>query len=533
MKTKYIFVTGGVVSSLGKGLSAAAIGLLLKAHGYKVHMLKFDPYLNVDASLLNPLQHGEIFVTNDGAETDLDLGHYERLIDVDLTKHSSVTAGSIYQTVFNKERNNEYNGKTIQVIPHITDEIQSRLIRLANETSADFVIAEIGGTVGDYESLAFIEAIRQFKRLVGRENILYLHATLLPFLKAAKEIKTKPTQHSVNTLRSLGISPDMLILRSESKLGKSLRQKVAFFCDIRDDFVIEAPDQKNIFSVIPILHQQKVDQKILGYFGLKEGKRFSIEPWNNLIRDIANITSEVTIGILGPYVSLHDAYLSVVEATKHAGFRNKTNIKFLWLDSSKLNSDQLQLELQKIDGLILPGGFTSKFPQVEIDAIRLCRENDIPLLGICLGFELMIIEALRNIAGVKDANSAEFAVNDTCDNVVFKLKNNQEVIGSKDVLFTDDGILTKIYEAPSTTERFRYHYFFTKSYETKLLKKDIVVEARSNNDDKSILALSYPKNLFYIGVQYHPEFKSRPLKPHPLFVEYIKKCVYFHTKKGS
>lgn len=531
MKTKFIFVTGGVVSSLGKGISAASIGCLLKSRGFKVYMQKFDPYINTDASKLSPLQHGEVFVTEDGAQTDLDLGHYERFIDVNLTNLASVSSGKIYNQVFEDERNDKFNGNTIQVIPHITDEIKRRIVAAATNSKADFVITEIGGTVGDIESLPMLEAIRQFRRDIGFKNALFLHATLVPYLRASKEVKTKPTQHSVKELRSIGLVPDMLVLRSEIKLNKQIKKKVAEFCDVKDEHVFDMVDVKNIFQVIPMLFEQKIDEYILKHFKLETKQAPNIKPWINLIDKINKIDKTINIALIGPYVSLHDAYLSINEALKHAGYSEKTLIKINWINSTKIKEDQLYDEIMQSDGIIIPGGYFNKIPELEIKALSYAKKNNIPTLAICLGMELMVLEALQSEAGIKKATSEEFFKNSK-EKVYIKNRDSKTVLGAKTIYINKNTKIENIYKKSEISERFRYDYSFNYEYlkqinDTKLIVSSVIKEP------KNITSVERIENNFYIGVQFHPEYKSRPLRPHPLFVEFVKSCIKQNLKKSE
>ena len=531
MKTKFIFVTGGVVSSLGKGISAASIGCLLKSRGFKVYMQKFDPYINTDASKLSPLQHGEVFVTEDGAQTDLDLGHYERFIDINLTNPASVSSGKIYNQVFEDERNDKFNGNTIQVIPHITDEIKRRIVAAATNSKADFVITEIGGTVGDIESLPMLEAIRQFRRDIGFNNALFLHATLVPYLRASKEVKTKPTQHSVKELRSIGLVPDMLVLRSEIKLNKQIKKKVAEFCDVKDEHVFDMVDVKNIFQVIPMLFEQKIDEYILKHFKLETKQAPNIKPWINLIDKINKIDKTINIALIGPYVSLHDAYLSINEALKHAGYSEKTLIKINWINSTKIKEDQLYDEIMQSDGIIIPGGYFNKIPELEIKALSYAKKNNIPTLAICLGMELMVLEALQSEAGIKKATSEEFLKNSK-EKVYIKNKDSKTVLGAKTIYINKNTKIENIYKKSEISERFRYDYSFNYEYLKQLNDTKLIVSS-AIKEPKNITSVERIENNFYIGVQFHPEYKSRPLRPHPLFVEFVKSCIKQNLKKSE
>lgn len=523
MKTKFIFITGGVVSSLGKGISASAMGAILKSAGLKIYMQKFDPYINVDAANLSPLQHGEVFVTEDGAETDLDLGHYERFIETNLTKFASVSQGKIYRKVLKNEREGRYNGRTVQVVPHITDEIKSRLTLAAKHSGADIIITEIGGTVGDIESLPFLEAIRQFRREYGSENTMFIHTTLVPYIRASRELKTKPTQHSVKELRSYGIIPDILILRSETKLNKELKKKVASYCDVDDDKVIDMVDVKNIYNVIPNLKEQDIDGKILKHFNLKTKKPTDISPWLELIERIENSNKEFTIAVVGSFVTLHDSYLSVIESVKHAGFKEKAIPKFVWINSTKIKEEELIEELNSVDAIIIPGGNINKEPLIEYKTLEYAATKNIPLLGICLGMELMVIERLRNKGNIKDATSEEFT-NIKGTNVYVKIKAEKPILGARDIQVKEGSIIHKIYRSTKISERFRFKYIFNNKYLEKLEKTGLVVDA-TLKDPLNLAAVSDPSLDFFVGVQYHPEYKSRPLTPHNLFLTFVKKIL--------
>ena len=403
---KYIFVTGGVVSSLGKGITAASLGRLLKNRGLNVTIQKFDPYLNVDPGTMSPYQHGEVFVTEDGAETDLDLGHYERFIDNNLNKYSNITTGKIYSSVIRKERRGEYLGATVQVIPHITDEIKDRVYQAGHETNADVVITEIGGTVGDIEGLPFLEAIRQLKSDLGRENVMYIHCTLVPYLEAASELKTKPTQHSVKELRSLGSQPDVIVLRTDKDSSKSMKQKIALFCDIKEEAVVEAHNQEILYEVALEMKKQGLDQLACDHFGI-DCNEADMTEWEKLIEQVSNLSKTITIGLVGKYVSLPDAYISVVEALKHAGYPFDADVKVKWVDSAKLTAENVAEELSDVAGILVPGGFGDRGIDGKIEAIRYARENQIPFFGICLGMQLATVEYARNVLGLKGAHSAE------------------------------------------------------------------------------------------------------------------------------
>ena len=524
-QTKFIFVTGGVVSSLGKGIAAASIGRLLKNRGLKVFMQKFDPYINMDPGTMSPYQHGEVFVTDDGAETDLDLGHYERFIDESLTKNSNITTGKIYSSVINKERRGEYLGGTVQVIPHITNEIKDKLKKAAEESGADVVITEIGGTVGDIESLPFLEAIRQARRDFGYNNTMYIHNTLVPYLRVADELKTKPTQHSVMELRKIGIQPDIIILRTEVPLTDSQKEKIALFCDVNKENVIEAVDEKIIFNVAIKLHNQKIDDIILNHFNI-EAKEANMTEWLDLIHRIENLDGEIHIGLIGKYVALHDAYLSVAEALKASGYYYYKKVVIDYVDSTLINRDNVN-ELDKYDGIIIPGGFGDRGIEGMIEAIRFARINNIPLFGICLGMQLICIEYARNVIGYKDANSTEFN-KDTTHPIIDLLENQYKGIdmggtlrlGLYDcVIKNESSNVYKAYKQNEIKERHRHRYEFNNKY-LDVLSKDLFV-AGINPQSDLVEIVELKGHPWYVGCQFHPEFLSRPNRPHPLFRDFI------------
>jgi len=532
MATKFIFVTGGVVSSLGKGISASAIGQILKSRGLKVFIQKFDPYINVDPGTMSPYQHGEVFVTDDGAETDLDLGHYERFIDINLSKESTVTTGKIYQSVISKERRGEYLGATVQVIPHITDEIKLRLKEAAEKSGADVVITEIGGTVGDIESLPYLEAIRQARRDFGYKNTLYIHNTLVPYLRASNEIKTKPTQHSVKELRSLGIQPDIIILRSEVKIVDDVKEKIALFCDVEKDAVFESLDVDVIYQAIINLHNQHIDDYIMKHFQIENTKEADVTPWVNLIDKIRNLKTKVTIGLVGKYVSLQDAYLSVSEALRHAGFYHNVGISIKWLNAEKITEKNYQETLRGMDGILVPGGFGKRATVGKILAIKYARENNIPFLGICYGMQLASIEYARNVLGIIDANSTE--IDENTKNPLFTIQpENPEDFGGTLRLGLQRAHLkrgTKTYEAYGTEyieERHRHRYEFNNKYLEIFESKDMVVSG-VYEDRNLVETIELSNHPWFVAVQYHPEFLSRPLRPHPLFREFIKASLKNH-----
>ena len=531
-KTKYIFVTGGVVSSLGKGIAASSIGRILKNRGLKVFMQKFDPYINMDPGTMSPYQHGEVFVTDDGAETDLDLGHYERFIDESLSKNSNITTGKVYYSVINKERKGEYLGGTVQVIPHITNEIKDKLKRAAIESNADVVITEIGGTVGDIESLPFLEAIRQARRDFGYDNTLYIHNTLVPYLRAADEVKTKPTQHSVMELRKIGIQPDIIILRTEVPLTNSHKEKIALFCDIDKENVIEAIDQKIIYNVAVSLHNQKIDDIILNHFKI-EAKEADMTEWNDLIHRIENLNGEVHIGLIGKYVKLHDAYLSVNEALKAAGYYFYKKVVIDYIDSTLITKDNAKDILGKFDGLIVPGGFGDRGIEGMLEAIKYARINNVPLFGICLGMQLVCIEYARNVIGYSDANSTEFN-KDTKHPIIDLLENQYSGIdmggtlrlGLYDCNIKENTKVYSAYKAKDIKERHRHRYEFNNKF-MEVLSSDLMVVGK-NPQANLVEIVELKGHPWFVGCQFHPEFLSRPQRPHPLFRDFIEAAIKNH-----
>lgn len=535
---KYIFVTGGVVSSLGKGIVASSLGRLLKNRGLKVFMQKFDPYINIDPGTMSPYQHGEVYVTVDGAETDLDLGHYERFIDEDLTKESCITSGKIYQAVINKERSGDYLGKTVQVIPHITNEIKARLLSAATTSKADVIITEIGGTVGDIESLPFLEAIRQWRRDVGYNNTFYVHTTLIPFVKAASELKTKPTQHSVKELRSLGIQPDMLVLRSEVDINDELREKISSFCDVDKKAVVVSKDVKILYEVANNLYNQGADQYICDFFRLETEAPNMIE-WNNLIRTIKKLSGEVNIALVGKYVQLQDAYLSINEALKHAGYRYGKKININWILADDVTEDNVENYLKDCDGILVPGGFGPRGIDGKIQAIKFARENNIPFLGICLGMQLATIEFARNVLGISDADSTELCENTT--NPIIDYLPDQYTginlggtlrLGAYDCLLKEN---TKAFEAYKQTvikERHRHRYEFNNKYLDRIQNAGMIVSGI--NPETGLVEIVELKNHpWFIACQFHPEFSSRPNRAHALFSEFIHHAIIYSQEKNN
>ena len=533
--TKYIFVTGGVVSSLGKGIAASCIGRILKNRGLKVFMQKFDPYINVDPGTMSPYQHGEVFVTNDGAETDLDLGHYERFIDENLSQNSNITTGKVYSSVIAKERRGDYLGATVQVIPHITNEIKAKLKQASEDSSADIIITEIGGTVGDIESLPFLEAIRQARRDFGYENTLYIHNTLVPYLKAADEVKTKPTQHSVKELRSIGIQPDIIILRTEVKLTSSQKEKIALFCDVDKEAVIEALDQKIIYSVATSLHEQKIDDIILKHFHL-EAKEADMKEWDEMIYRINHLNGSINIGLVGKYVKLHDAYLSVNEALKAAGYVFYKNINIHFIDADTINSETVSSILKEIDGVIVPGGFGDRGTEGMICAIEYARTHKIPFFGICLGMQLACIEYARHVCGYEDASSTEFNPQ-TTHPIIDYLENQYDGIkkggtlrlGLYDCHITKGTKAFAAYQKEDIQERHRHRYEFNNKY-IDIFSSSLQVVGK-NLKANLVEMVELKDHPWFIACQFHPEFLSRPNKAHPLFREFIRASKEYSEQK--
>jgi CTP synthase len=526
LSTKFIFVTGGVVSSLGKGITAASIGRLLKSRGLKVTIQKFDPYINVDPGSLSPYQHGEVFVTDDGAETDLDLGHYERFIDVNLTKNNSITTGKIYWSVLNKERRGDYGGKTVQVIPHITNEIKERLVRSSKERDLDVIITEIGGTVGDIESLPFLEAIRQIKYDVGKENVMYIHVTLVPYISAAGELKTKPTQHSVKELRSLGIQPDLLICRSEKHIDDDLKDKIALFCDLDPSEVIENLDVSTIYELPQMLENQGISQKIIEHLNLKCGE-LDLAEWNAIIDKVKNPKGKVKIALVGKYVELKDAYLSVAESLRHAGIANNVEVDIEWVHAEDLELDDCAYALKDVDGILVPGGFGHRGIDGKICAIRYAREHKVPFLGICLGMQLATVEYARNVIGLSGAHSAEVDPK-TPYPVIDIMPEKKEIeniggtlrLGIYPCKIKNDTKAMEVYHNEIVYERHRHRYEFNNEFRDKMEEGGFVISGTSP-DGSLVEMIEIKDHPWFIGVQFHPEFKSRPTRSHPLFKEFI------------
>ena len=529
--TKYVFVTGGVVSGLGKGITASSIALLLKARGYKIFMQKFDPYFNVDPGTMNPCQHGEVFVTYDGCETDLDLGHYERFIDEELNYTSNITSGKIYKTVIDKERHGDYLGATVQMVPHITNEIKNKVYEAGISSGADIVITEIGGTVGDIESQSFIEALRQIHYEKGSENTFFIHCTLVPFITGSDELKTKPTQNSVRDLRNLGIRPDALVCRVPFSGGHAIREKLSLFCSVPVDNVIESVDVKNIYEVPINYYNQKIDEIILKQFGLPVNEA-KLDYWEKLIQTVANLNNEIEISLVGKYTELHDAYLSVVEAMHHAGYLYNTKIKVNWVDSEKLEGNvDLSKVFKNSKGIIVPGGFGNRGIEGMIKAIRFAREKNIPFLGICLGMQLSVIEFARNVCGIKDATSTEFDSN--TKNPIIDLMADQKSIvnkggtlrlGNYECTLSKNTLAYHDYKKDTILERHRHRYEFNNNY-MDILKEHGMVFSGINEKANLVEIIEIPNLKHFIACQFHPEFKSRPTKAHPLFASFIKASI--------
>ncbi len=534
MATKYIFVTGGVLSSLGKGLASASIGCLLEARGFRVTLQKLDPYINVDPGTMSPFQHGEVFVTDDGAETDLDLGHYERYTSARLTKANNSTTGLIYQTVIEKERRGDYLGKTVQVIPHITNEIKATIKRLA-EDDIDVVVVEIGGTVGDIESLPFLEAIRQLRNDVGRENAMFVHLTLVPYMETSGELKTKPTQHSVKELREIGIQADVVLCRTDRLLPKDIKEKIALFCNVPAKAVITAQDVENIYEVPLALHSEGLDTIICEDLNLPASE-CRMESWQELIETIKNPEREVTIGIVGKYIELEDSYKSLNEALLHGGLPHKARVNLKWVESEGLVGDEWQEKLSAFDGILVPGGFGPRGIEGMIRAIRHARANKIPYFGICLGMQCAVIEFARNVCSL-EANSSEFD-SATQHRLIYKLRELLGVeemggtmrLGAYPCELETDSLVFRIYGEREISERHRHRYEFNREYEELLTSYGLVI-AGNSPDRNFVEIIELADHPWFLGCQFHPEFKSKPLKPHPLFVSFIEASLEYHQKK--
>jgi CTP synthase len=525
--SKFVFVTGGVVSSIGKGIVAASLGRLLKSRNYSVSILKLDPYINVDPGTMSPFQHGEVFVTEDGAETDLDLGHYERFTETSMSRLNSVTTGSIYQSVINKERRGSYEGGTVQVIPHITNEIKERILRVARDTNPDLVITEIGGTVGDIESLPFLEAIRQFRKDVGRNNVVYMHVTLIPWIPSAKEMKTKPTQHSVKELRSIGIQPDVLVCRCDRPLQPGLKDKLSAFCDVPVEAVIMAQDASSIYEVPLNLEQEGLAQQTLELLKL-ETRIPNLSQWEILVRQMQSPTKEVEIAIVGKYVQLSDAYLSVVEALSHAAFSQGSRIKLRWISAEDIENDNPETYLGNIGGIVVPGGFGIRGVDGKVKAIEYAREQKIPFLGLCLGMQCSVIEWARNVAKLERANSSEFEP-DTPNPVINLLPEQEDIVdlggtmrlGLYPCRLNPDTLAFALYGQEVIYERHRHRYEFNNAYRSLFLETGYTISGTSP-DGRLVEIIELSNHPFFIASQFHPEFRSRPNNAHPLFLGFIK-----------
>ncbi len=526
-KTKYIFVTGGVVSGLGKGITAASLGRLLKARGLKVAAQKLDPYINVDPGTMSPYQHGEVYVTEDGAETDLDLGHYERFIDEDLNKYSNLTTGKVYWNVLNKERRGEYLGETVQVIPHITNEIKEFIYSVGKKTNADIVITEIGGTTGDIESQPFLEAIRQVGLEVGRENSLYIHVTLVPFLRGSDEHKTKPTQHSVKELQGMGINPNIIVLRCDEPLEENIFKKIALFCNVKPDCVIENMTIPVLYEAPIMLEKNHFSDIVCRELGIYTGEP-DLTDWNEMLDRIKNRNKKVTIGLVGKYVQLHDAYLSVAEALRHAGYVYGARVQIKWIDSETVNDKNAAETLAGCDGILVPGGFGNRGIEGMIATARYARTSNVPYLGICLGMQIAVIEFARSVLGLADANSGEFDENSNHKVIDFMPDQNNEMnkggtmrLGAYPCKIAAGTKMAECYKAEEIKERHRHRYEFNNDYRDEMTAKGLVISGTSP-DNHIVETVEIPENDFYVGVQFHPEFKSRPNKAHPLFKGLVK-----------
>ena len=536
---KYVFVTGGVVSGLGKGITAASLGRLLKARGYHVTMQKFDPYINVDPGTMNPIQHGEVFVTDDGTETDLDLGHYERFINENLDQNSNVTTGKIYWSVLNKERHGDYGGGTVQVIPHITNEIKDRFYKAKSEEEETISIIEVGGTVGDIESQPFLEAIRQFQAEVGRENAILIHVSLIPYLKASGEMKTKPTQMSVKELQSMGIWPDIIVCRSDYPLDEQIKGKIALFCNVKKEHVLQNLDASSLYEVPLLMEEEKLAQATCECLHIPCPEP-DLSKWKDMIYAIQNTTSKVKIAIVGKYVALHDAYLSVVEALKHGGIANKAEVEIVWVDSEELNVENVATVFEGIHGIIVPGGFGSRGTEGKILAIQYARTKNVPFLGICLGMQLAIVEYARNVMGFKDAASIELDP-DTTNPVIALMPDQNGVsdiggtlrLGAYPCILKEGSLAKQLYGTQEISERHRHRYEVNNDYREALTEAGLTLSGISP-DGKIIEMIEISKHPYFIATQAHPEFKSRPDQAHPLFKGLVEAAIkYDFTKEAG
>ena len=525
--SKYIFVTGGVVSGLGKGITAASLGRLLKARGLKVAAQKLDPYINVDPGTMSPYQHGEVYVTEDGAETDLDLGHYERFIDENLNKFSNLTTGKVYWNVLNKERRGEYLGETVQVIPHITNEIKEFIYNCGKKTNADVVITEIGGTTGDIESQPFLEAIRQIAIEVGRENALFIHVTLVPFLRGSDEHKSKPTQHSVKELQGMGITPNIIVLRCDQPLEEDIFRKIALFCNVKSDCVIENMTLPNLYEAPLMLERNGLSDVVCRELQLHTDPP-DMKEWREMVDRIKNRSKETSVAIVGKYVRLHDAYLSVVEALHHAGFELQAHVNIKWVDSETVTDENAAEIFHDVRGIVVPGGFGSRGIEGKIAACRYARENNVPYLGLCLGMQIAVIEFARDVCGLTDAHSGEFDSNTPHKVIDFMPDQSEDIdkggtmrLGAYPCKIQPGTVLSRCYNADLISERHRHRYEFNNDYRDLMIEKGLVIGGTSP-DGRIVETVELPGNDFFVGVQYHPEFKSRPNRAHPLFLGFVK-----------
>jgi len=529
--TKYIFITGGVVSSLGKGITAASLGRLLKNRGLRVIIQKFDPYINIDPGTMSPYQHGEVFVTDDGAETDLDIGHYERFIDVNLSKHNNITSGKIYWSVLNKERKGEYLGGTVQVIPHITNEIKERIFMAAKETNPDVVITEIGGTVGDIESLPFLEAIRQIKGNIGRENVMYIHVTLLPYLRMAGELKTKPTQHSVKELRSIGIQPNVIVTRAEQLISEDLKAKIAQFCDIDQNAVIQACDADVLYEVALNLQAQGLDDYVVNHLQLECEPAADMREWSELVSRVKNLKKTVSIAIVGKYVALHDAYISVAEALNHAGIAHDHKVDIKWVHSEDITEENVSSLLEGVDGILVPGGFGDRGVEGKVTTIKYARENNIPFFGICLGMQIAVVEYARNVCNMPGAHSTEFN-EDTLYPVIDLLPEQKDIedkggtmrLGLYPCKVIEGTKAFEAYQDELVYERHRHRYEFNNQYREEMEASGMIFSGTSPND-RLVEMIEIVNHPWFVACQFHPEFISRPNRPQPLFAKFVEAAI--------
>ena len=533
--TKYIFVTGGVVSGLGKGITAASLGRLLKSRGLKVAAQKLDPYINVDPGTMSPYQHGEVYVTEDGLETDLDLGHYERFIDEDLNRFSNLTTGKVYWNVLSKERRGEYLGQTVQVIPHVTNEIKEFIYRVGQQSGADVVITEIGGTTGDIESQPYLEAARQVGLEVGRENALYIHVTLVPFLHGSDEHKTKPTQHSVKELQGMGISPNIIVLRCDEPLEEEIFRKISLFCNVKEDCVIENRTLPDLYEAPLMLEKSGFSGIVCRELGLDTGEP-DLREWEEMVYRIKHLEKKVTIGLVGKYIRLHDAYLSVAEALHHAGYANSAEVEIRWIDSEEITPENVSDMLRGCDGILVPGGFGNRGIEGMITTAQYCRENNVPYLGICLGMQIAVIEFARHVCGIADADSGEFAPEGKHKVIDFLPDQNDEVdkggtlrLGSYPCMLKEGTVIRKWYGADTIRERHRHRYEFNNDYRDVMEKNGLTLSGQSP-DRVIVETVELPDRDFFVGVQFHPEFRSRPNRPHPLFLGLLHASIS-HGKK--